>query len=862
MFFYNSKQIRLQIYLELKTFWYVLILKGDKMLVKILVVVDSASDRMIIKKMLSEYNVLIACDCREAMRQIEEHEDINLVILDLNMPNMDGFQILTALKSNDRYKGLHILILSNYDEPDDEIKGLKLGAVDYIRKPIHMDSLKTRINIHVELLGAQQMLEQKLYEQGLAFNMILNQAPIGIAISQSDEPFNTVGDSLVIINPMYEQITGRSKEELIRLDWSKLTHPDDLEEDLRNFGKLQSGQIKSYSMEKRYIKPDGSIVWVYMVVSALSISGNQKYNHICLIQDITKRKETEMALAESERSKSVLLSHLPGLAYRCNYDREWTMQFVSDGCYKLTGYPPESLLNNRDLFFNDLIAPEYRELIWKEWERILAKRLPFNYEYEIITAQGERKWVLEKGEGIFNEKGEVEALEGIIFDITERKAIENTLKYNSEHDRWTGLYNRNYLENLLNSDATNRTMKNRAVVSINLSAIQSLNTTYGFNYTQELIKETAEKLSQFCTDKRLLFNTYENRFVFYLRDYKDKKQLLEFCETIANTLESLLTPERIGGGIGVIEIEQEKECNVDQILKSLLIASESAIDINDRDFGICFYDTEIEVQMKREQDIKHELIKITKEENDTGLFLQYQPILDLSSNQICGFEALARLSSSKLNQVPSLEFISIAEKTKLIIPVGKKVILKALLFLNKLKKIGYGTINVSINISVIQLLEKDFCKNLFYMINKMKVNPANIGIEITESVFASNFQEINGILGKLEDAGLHISLDDFGTGYSSLARERDLNINCLKIDKSFIDKLMYLKPEEAITGDIISMAHKMGHCVIAEGVEHEEQRKYLLKYGCDRIQGYLISKPLNEEGAIEFLYHWDAPKQK
>jgi EAL domain-containing protein (putative c-di-GMP-specific phosphodiesterase class I) len=97
------------------------------------------------------------------------------------------------------------------------------------------------------------------------------------------------------------------------------------------------------------------------------------------------------------------------------------------------------------------------------------------------------------------------------------------------------------------------------------------------------------------------------------------------------------------------------------------------------------------------------------------------------------------------------------------------------------------------------------------------------------------------------------SIDDFGTGYSSLSRERELKVSCLKIDKAFIDKLMYLKADEAITGDIISMAHRLGHSVVAEGVEHERQLQYLSAHGCDKIQGYLISRPLDEDKAIEFL---------
>ncbi len=820
---------------------------------KILVVDDSAPDRLIIKNMLSEYSILTACDGLEAMCQIDKHEDIDLVILDLNMPNMDGFQVLAALNADARYKKLRTIILTNNDELENEIKGLRLGAVDYIRKPLYTESLKARIDIHVELLRVKRLSEQKLYEQSVTLDAIFHQAPVGIAISYSSEPFMEESNNITSINSKFEQITGRSKEELLKLGWAKITHPDDLHEDINNYMKLQSGEIKGYSIEKRYIKPDGSIVWVHMIATALNLSSEHKYNHICLVQDISKRKAVEADLLESERNKSVLLSHLPGLAYRCNYDQEWTMQFVSAGCFNLTGYPPESLLYNKELSFNDIIAPEYHEPIWKEWERVLDKRLPFKYEYEIITASGERKWVMEMGEGIFNEQGTVEALEGIVFNIDDIKAMQNNLKFNNEHDKWTGLFNRNYLENLLENDAKTPTKEKRAVVSINLSTVQSLTVTYGFHYTQDMMKKIADTLNLHCTDQRVLFNTYENRFVFYVKAYKDKNELIRFCEAIENTLEPLLAIERIGGGIGVVEIDQDNEHDIDQLLKNLLIASERAINIYDRDFGICFFSTEMEDQINRENVIKHELDQIAADENNDRLFLQFQPILDLKSNKICGFEALARLNSYDLGLVPPLEFIPIAEKTKLIIPIGEKIIHQALHFLNKLKENGHGTINVSINVSAIQLLRVDFNKNLLGMINEIRVNPENIGLEITESVFALNYQEINRILGELIDSGIHIAIDDFGTGYSSLARERELNVNCLKIDKYFIDKLLTLKPEEVITGDIISMAHKLGHCAVAEGVEHEEQRQYLLNNGCDKIQGYLVGKPLDEEVALELL---------
>ncbi len=823
------------------------------MQIKILIVEDSSSDRLIIQKRLSQYETLTACDGMEAMKIIEKNNDISLIILDLKMPVMDGFQVLEKINADERLKKIRTIILTNYDEPDNEIKGLKLGAADYIRKPIQMDSLKARIEVHIELIRAEKALENKLHEQAITFDTIFQKVPVGISIAHNKDKVFSETNRFFSVNPAFERITGRTKEELVEMGWQSITHPEDLQKELENARKLDAGEIEGYSMEKRYIRPDGSTVWVNVIVAPLVLSNDHKYNHIAIVQDITKRKSIEDALTESERSKSVLLSHLPGMAYRCNNDRKWTMKFVSEGCYELTGYRAESLIDNKELSFYDLIAAEYRELLWQQWETILSEKKTFNYEYEIVKASGERRWVLEMGQGVYDEQGDVEALEGIIIDITDHKVMENTLKYNNDHDRWTGLHNRTYLEKMIDEDTKKEFAGKRALISINLFTLKSLTKIYGFHYTQDLVKEIAKALKVHCDNEKRLFYTYADRFVLYVKNYNEKEYLELLCEKIALTLDSILSIERVGGGIGVLEISKDFEGNADVILKNLLLASEKATEIKDKDFGICFYDSKMQKQILREQEIKWELSRLASFGNKGNLYLQYQPIVDTESKAICGFEALARFKNENLGQVPPLEFIPVAEKTKLIIPIGELVIRQAFSFLKRLNEEGYEDINVSVNISVIQILKEDFCSNFFRLMDEMKVRPENVGIEITESVFTSSYIEINKILGEMKKAGIHIYIDDFGTGYSSLARERELNINSLKIDKFFVDDLMVLDPQREIIIDIISMAHKFDHKAIAEGVEHEKQRKNLIKCGCDRIQGFLISKPLDEDDAIKFL---------
>lgn len=694
--------------------------------------------------------------------------------------------------------------------------------------------------------------DKKALDEAL-YTSVFDQAPIGIAIVDNKKFVSESGIGKVTMNPMFENILGRTKPELANSEWSNITHPEDLEEDLDLFEQFKTGKIDGYTMKKRFLKPDGSYVWTNMKVTHFLDRLRDNPMHLCLIDDISKEKEFEDSLVESERSKSVLLSNLPGMAYRCSYDKDWTMRFVSAGSVALTGYSPDDLVDNKAISFNELIAPEYREESRKEWMRAITDRVPFKFEHEIIMANGERKWVVGLGQGVYNEKGDTESLEGIVLDISDRKEMENWLKHYYEYDSDTGLKNINSLRNQVNEDATKHLNMKRAIILINLSTVQRLNMAYGYTYVRELIKNIAKILKQFTSKKCVLYKTHDNRFVFYILGYSDENELWELSRKFKDALWEILKAERVGSGIGILEIDDSEKHDASKLSKKALIASFKAINLEENEIGICFYNSEMEAQIQHEEDIKQELTKIIDNEDGANLYLQYQPILDLSTGRICDFEALARMNSDKLGFIPPLDFIPIAEMTKQIVPIGWLIFHQAFNFLKKLGNMGFDEIGVAINVSAIQFSKNNFAEHLFEMIDEMQVSPTKIHIEITESVFASDYNQINSILDELRDHGLQVFIDDFGTGYSSLARERELNVDCLKIDKSFIDKIMVTQYDKEITGDIIAMAHKCGHFVIAEGVEYEQQRQYLLNNLCDKIQGYLISKPLDEEAAIEML---------
>lgn len=782
------------------------------------------------------------------------------------LPFTKGISVLTG-PTKDRwgiwYSALIPVKVSNGSEPI-AVLGIDYSAQEWTQRIFKrlLPDIVIIISLYIVAVAmfltwkAQQIVEAKAKRLAIdeaLFHSVFDQAPIGIAIIKDKGLTYRFDQGNLTMNSMFERILGRTSDELAEIEWPDITYPEDLAVDMAQFARFVRGEIDGYSLEKRYIRPDGSLVWANMIIASVAGNRGPYTMHLCLLEDISARKEMESELKESERSKAVLLSHLPGLAYRCKNDESLTMLYVSAGCFKLTGYQPEALLNNRDLSYKDIIAPEYCELLSEEWKRVLPKRDFLKYEYEIITAQGERRWVMELGQGIFGESGELDALEGIILDVSDRKRAESILKYSSEYDVWTGLHNRSFLENLLRTEQITKRSVKRALVGINLSTMHILSLTYGFQYSQTLIKRAADTLNALSNDNRRLFYSYENRFVFYLSNYEDKTELTAFCEEIVRMLQTVLKAERIGGGIGIIEIDGSSETSPDRVLKNLLVASEKALASMEGDFTYSFYDEAMEAMIVREEMIRLELIRVLEQKRGARFYLQFQPIYELKTDQIVGFEALARLTSDQLGAISPTEFIPIAEKTKLIIPLGKEIIRQAFQFIERMCQIGNMTASVAINVSAIQALQSGFLEDLLQLVEEYRVDPKRICLELTESVFSSRYRDINALLGLIKQHGIRIAIDDFGTGYSSFARERELNVDCLKIDKYFIDKLLQVREEQAVTGDIISMAHKLGHCAIAEGVEREEQMRYLRKYGCDMVQGYYISVPLDANDALELL---------
>lgn len=426
------------------------------------------------------------------------------------------------------------------------------------------------------------------------------------------------------------------------------------------------------------------------------------------------------------------------------------------------------------------------------------------------------------------------------------------------YDSLTDLPNIEYLKVFLTDEIEKHKCNGRAIFLINCSNFKTINLTFGFQYGDKILQELANKLKKLSNSYKMIFKFTADRFILYVDNYETKNELIELINKISevfnNPFRSKEVNQFIELQIGVVEIDNKYD-GVDRLLKNASISLTHIKDNNSVNYA--FFNEEMENQLQREEMIERELRTAILENDTKKIYLEYQPQVDLRTNRIVGFEALARMRTESLGFVSPIEFIDIAERKQLIVPLGNLILKTACNFIRTLNFEGYDDVKVAVNISGIQLLWDDFADTVMAIIKETGIKYSNLELEITESVFLDNFEVINKKLKNLRDNKIKISIDDFGTGYSSLCRLEELNVDTLKVDKYFISKVSVNKNNEHITGDIIFIAHKFGLAVVAEGVELQIQKEYIIENDCDIMQGYLFSKPLLEEKAIEMLKNQD-----
>lgn len=432
------------------------------------------------------------------------------------------------------------------------------------------------------------------------------------------------------------------------------------------------------------------------------------------------------------------------------------------------------------------------------------------------------------------------------------------------YDDLTGLPNKTYLEEYLEKEMLHEDTKKKAVLLLNCTNFKTLNMTYGYKYGDRILKEIAKKVKGVLGKEMMFFRFNADRFVVVLEEYQNKNQLTR----LANELVTIFRHPLNGGTkheymevqVAILEINATHDSS-DKILQDASLALSHLK--QPQKHQVISYETFMQEEMHRKEQIEETLRKVISGEDGLSFALHFQPLWGLKAQRVSGFEALARLQVPRIGSVAPMEFIALAESNLMIYELGLVILRQACAFLHEVPKEQRSGIKIAVNISLIQLLRDEFAEDVRRILREQGISGSNLEFEITESMLEENFTLLNERLMQLKKLGICIALDDFGTGFSSFARLRALNIDTVKIDKYFVDRICETEEEELITADVISMAHKINLTVVAEGVEEESQMIYLEKYHCDILQGYYISKPLEKEKALVFLLQderWHAHK--
>lgn len=463
---------------------------------------------------------------------------------------------------------------------------------------------------------------------------------------------------------------------------------------------------------------------------------------------------------------------------------------------------------------------------------------------------------------VTNDEGEVTNYCGIFTDLSERKIVENELEKRLLTDSLTDVSNRfayiERMDNLLESTSAISHSVQHAIYFLDLDRFKQINDTLGHAVGDSILIEVANRLKKLLKNKDIIARYGGDEFVITLTNVKNVKEAAKFAEQIISSIEQpmMINDQEVfistSIGISVYPVDSK---NTEELIncadRAMTYSKKNELN------GYSFYFDELQTDAQRVLLLDSELRRAIE---NREFELYFQPKIAMENEQIQGLEALVRRNSERLGFVSPAEFITYAEDTGLIIPLSELIIEKACEAVIQMQQYGWKT-PVAINISSIHFKQQNFLESIQTILERYNMPPNNFEIEVTERTVMNSANETVSKLVRLKQLGFKISIDDFGTGYSSLSYLVRFPLDCLKIDRSFIQHIGSLDEKQAVVDAIIQMSHRLKMKVVAEGVEQAQQVDILRKMNCDIIQGYYYSKPLPLNELMEFMEYWEIEHQ-
>ncbi|MFP5410414.1 MAG: EAL domain-containing protein [Gammaproteobacteria bacterium] len=830
-----------------------------------ILIVDDMSENLhaLMNILRDDYAIAAATSGEKALELARQQPHPDLVLLDIRMPGMDGYSVLAHLKANPETADIPVIFVTALSDAADEAHGLKLGVADYITKPVNPDLLHMRVRTQLELRRYRR--NPVLFD--VSQHIDPERPPSLLVVDDIPQNIHELLDALKDDYRILVARTGAKALELIEGE-----HPPDLV-----LLDIMMPEMDGYEVCRRIkSSPRGNripVIFVTVVdateekVKGFSIGAADYITKPFDIDEVRARIRTHLELSRlrnfledlvaqrtallerSEEKYRILADYSPNWEYWLAPDGNYL--YVSPACRDVSGYAPADFFADGGLM-EKIIHPDDRAA-WESHRASVPAAAPDMHVFRIRARDGSEHWIEHVCKPVFDAAGQPMGLRGSNRDITERQLAEQKLDFFAHRDPLTGLPNRALFTQLL-AQAVLNAERNRtafALLFVDLDNFKGINESLGHKVGDQLLFSVSQRLQGLLPDNSEIARIGGDEFYIIV----DHAASLSGIDLVAQRMidaigEAFRIDDHtiyIGASIGIALYPNDGRDAA--TLQSSADAALHQAKVQGR--GILrFFSPEMTLRSRERLTLEAELRRALERQE---LRLHYQPQIDLASGEVVGLEALVRWIHPERGIVPPDTFIPLAEESGLIVLIGDWVLRAACQQIREWTDAGIAPRQVAVNVSAVQLNRGHLFDSVGEALQQSGIAPEQLELEITESFVLTDRDQSFRALAELRALGVRLSIDDFGTGYSSLAYLQQLKVHKLKIDLSFVRDVTVNSGNASIVKAIIALGHSLGLEVIAEGVEEEEQARYLHTLQCDVIQGYLVSRPLPAKEITQFL---------